>query len=173
MKKLVNGFTKFCAFYATCLKYLITILIPVLIITVTYQISARHLAFIPRFLWTEEICRFALNWLVMLGSALAVRNNDHFEIDLFPKLGPRAKQIRFFVINLILLVSVSIFAIYGWGFAVSGQRRRSLAAGLSMFWVYISFMFFGISALLFQIEKFIVHFSKTDHSPQTPSQTAF
>ena len=158
--------TRFCRFYANILKYIVAILVPVLIITVAYQIIARHVSFIPRFLWTDEICRFALNWLVMLGSALAVRNNDHFDIDLLAKAKPRTKEIRFWVVNIIILIAALFFAVYGWGFAASGLRRRSLAAGLSMVWVYSSFVVFGVSSLIFQLEKILQHFSKGNASPQ-------
>lgn len=155
---------RFCTFYANITKYVVSALVPVLILTVTYQIVARHVSFIPRFLWTEEICRFALNWLVMLGSALAVRNNDHFDIDLLSKTTPRAKEIRFWVVNIIILVSALFFIVYGWGFAVSGLRRRSLAAGLSMVWVYCSFVVFGVSSLIFQLEKILRHFTRFNAS---------
>lgn len=157
MEKIKRGFVRFCDLYAAFLKYIVSILVPLLILTVTYQIVARYIQFIPRFLWTEEICRFTLNWLVMIGSALAVRNCDHFDIDVLTKLNPRAKEIRFLVVNIIVLIGILFFAVYGWEFAVSGLRRRSMAAGVSMFWVYISFVVFGVSSVIFQVEKIAKH----------------
>ncbi|MDI9393191.1 MAG: TRAP transporter small permease subunit [Synergistota bacterium] len=158
----MDKITRFCLFYATILKKIVSGLVPVLILTVTYQIVARHISYIPRFLWTEEICRFTLNWLVMLGSALAVRNSDHFDIDILSNLTPRGREIQFWVVNSLIILSALLFTVFGWGFAVSGLRRRSLAAGLSMVWVYSSFMVFGVSSLLFQLEKVVRHFNKSE-----------
>lgn len=159
MEKAIRKFTSFCAFYAILIKCIVSTLVPVLILTVSYQIVARHMSFIPRFLWTEEICRFALNWLVMFGAALAVRNNDHLDIDILTRLSPRAKKLRFLLVNLIILIISLFFAVYGWGFAISGLHRKSMAAGLSMIWVYISFVVFGVSSFAFQLERIIKYFT--------------
>lgn len=67
------------------------------------------------FLWTEEICRFTLNWLVMLGSALAVRNSDHFDIDILSNLTPRGREIQFWVVNSLIILSALLFTVFGWG----------------------------------------------------------
>jgi TRAP-type C4-dicarboxylate transport system permease small subunit len=98
----------------------------------------------------------------MLGSALAVRNSDHFDIDILSNLTPRGREIQFWVVNSLIILSALLFTVFGWGFAVSGLRRRSLAAGLSMVWVYSSFMVFGVSSLLFQLEKVVRHFNKSE-----------
>lgn len=169
MESLRRNLTRICNCYAIFLKVVVSALVPLLILTVTYQIIARHVEAIPRFLWTEEICRFSLNWLVMIGASLAVRNNDHFDIDVLTRLTPRGRKIRFIVVNFAVLVAVLIFAVYGWEFAASGLRRKSMAANLSMVWVYSSFVFFGISSLLFQIEKFIVFFTKSEAQESQPA----
>lgn len=144
------------------------IFVPFLIITVTYQVVARHINFIPRFLWTEEVSRFTLIWLVMIGASAGIHNRDHFDIDIFSNLPPRIKRIRSIIINFSILLFTFFLITYGLDFAKTGLQRISLAARIPMAWIYSSFFFLGISAIIFQIEHILKYFEKqlkdTHHS---------
>src|ERR1700693_2429270 len=78
------------ALIARALKFVITVLIAVMIIPVTLQIFSRFFEFIPRYIWTEEVARFCLMWLIMLGSTIAVRDGTHFDVDVLPS--PRSAR---------------------------------------------------------------------------------
>lgn len=136
------------------------IFVPFLIITVTYQVVARHIDFIPRFLWTEEVSRFTLIWLVMIGASAGIHNRDHFDIDIFSNLTPHINRIRSIIINFSILLFSFFLIVYGLDFAKSGLRRISLAARIPMAWIYISFFFLGISAIVFQVEHILKYFEK-------------
>ena len=159
-KNLFYYIKKLIRIYYFILYYVMIILVPFLIITVTYQVVARYIDFIPRFLWTEEISRFTLIWLVMIGAALGIYNRDHFDIDMFSNLSPRLKRLRTIFIDFSTILFTYFLIRYGWVFAKSGLRRISLAARIPMAWIYASFLFLGISAIVFQLKHILEYFEK-------------
>ena len=92
MKKILDTYFRF-------LKVLLTVLMGVLIIPVTVQILSRYVGFVPRYIWTEELARFCFIWIILVGSMIAVRENEHFMVDLLPE----AKTQRGKAISLILV----------------------------------------------------------------------
>ena len=64
----------------------------ILIFPVTLQIISRYTALIPSYIWTEELSRFLFIWMVMLGAMIGIREGTHFEVDVWPELGPRAER---------------------------------------------------------------------------------
>jgi TRAP-type transport system small permease protein len=161
MKRFLYYLNIFFNFYYKLLYFIIVLLVPFLIITVTYQVVARHIDFIPRFLWTEEVSRFTLIWLVMIGAALGVHNCDHFDIDLFTNLSSNKKNLRSIIIDLSIILSGLVFIIHGWQFTQSGLQRISLAARIPMAWIYGSFFFLGISIIIFKLQHILKYFNKT------------
>ena len=73
------------------LQALLTFLIAILIVPVTMQIVSRYTALIPNYIWTEEMARFCLIWIIMLGASVAVRDGTHFDVDVLPAFPPRVE----------------------------------------------------------------------------------
>ncbi len=138
------------------LQIAITALIAVMLIPVTLQIFSRFFEFIPRYIWTEEVARFCLMWLIMLGATIAVRDGTHFDVDVLP--APRTNHgkaiARLIVHGAILLVAL-IFIAFGWRFALFGYEQSSEMTGINMLSIHIAWPLAGICWLLFLIEKII------------------
>jgi len=124
-----------------------------LIVPVFLQIVSRYISFIPRYIWTEEIARFAFIWIIMLGATIAVREGTHFSVDLLKDYSAR----REFILKQLLLILMLIFSIFfvigGWQFARTGMLQKSEIAGLPMLAIYISWPLAGISWILFILEQ--------------------
>jgi TRAP-type C4-dicarboxylate transport system permease small subunit len=60
----------------------LTFLIAILIIPVAMQILARFTEIVPNYIWTEEMSRFCLIWIIMIGASIAVRDGTHFDVDI-------------------------------------------------------------------------------------------
>ncbi len=151
MRRLIDGYYRF-------LQLLLTLLIAVLIVPVTMQILSRYTGLIPRYIWTEEIARFAFIWMIMVGAGIAVRDGSHFDVDLLPDPKTPGGQLaaRLFVDLTIGVVGV-IFLIWGWNFAILGSRQSSEIAGLPMLSIYIAWPWIGATWLLFVGERILVH----------------
>jgi hypothetical protein len=77
--------------YARLLDILLVVSVASIILPVTMQIFARFTDFLPRYIWTEELARFLLVWMIMIGSMIGVREGTHFNVDLFFNLRGRTK----------------------------------------------------------------------------------
>src|SRR5450756_1798695 len=64
------------------LQGVLTFLIAILILPVTLQILARFTDIVPNYIWTEEMARFCLIWIIMIGASVAVRDGTHFDVCL-------------------------------------------------------------------------------------------
>ena len=138
------------------LQKIITVLIAVMIVPVTLQIFSRFFDFIPRYIWTEEVARFCLMWLIMLGATIAVRDGTHFDVDVLPT--PRTahgKAVGRIVIHVSMLLVALIFVAFGWRFAMFGYDQSSEMTGINMLSIHIAWPLAGICWTLFLLEKII------------------
>jgi len=163
MRKVINV-------YYRVLQVLLTLLIAVLIVPVAMQILSRYVGFVPRYIWTEEIARFAFIWIIMVGAAIAVRDGTHFDVDLLPEAKSRIGRLAAaMVVNLAIGFTGIVFLVWGWDFAVLGSRQRSEIASLPMLSIYIAWPWAGATWLLFVGERIAVDFGWIEGPPpRTP-----
>jgi TRAP-type C4-dicarboxylate transport system permease small subunit len=143
--------------YYRLLQVLLTLLIAVLIVPVTMQILSRYTGIIPRYIWTEEIARFAFIWIIMIGAAIAVRDGSHFDVDLLPE--PKTRKgllLARLVVNVAIGLAGVIFLVWGYDFAILGSRQVSEIASLPMLTIYIAWPWAGATWLLFIGERIAV-----------------
>lgn len=77
--------------YHRLLSALLIVSVAILVIPVALQIFSRFTHLIPHYIWTEEMARFLFIWTIMIGAMIGVRERSHFEVDLWPRLGPKAE----------------------------------------------------------------------------------
>ncbi|HZP88255.1 MAG TPA: TRAP transporter small permease [Burkholderiales bacterium] len=135
------------------LQKLIAVLIAVMIIPVTLQIGSRFVEFIPRYIWTEEVARFCLIWLIMLGASLAVRDGTHFDVDVLaaPKTA-KGRALAAMIVHVAVILMALIFVGFGWRFASFGYIQNSEMTGINMVTMYIAWPLAGAIWLLFGLE---------------------
>jgi len=136
------------------LQKILTVLIAVMIIPVTLQIFSRFFEFIPRYIWTEEVARFCLMWLIMLGATIAVYDGTHFDVDVLPApKTDRGKALARLVVHVAMLLVALIFIAFGWRFAMFGYDQSSEMTGINMLSIHIAWPLAGICWFLFLLEK--------------------
>lgn len=113
-----------------------------------FQVVNRFVLKYP-IMWTEEIARFLLIWISLIGAALCTREDSHIQIDiLYLKLKPKIKLIVSVLINIIFLFLI-IFLIWQGTVILDIIRfQKSAASQISMMWVYLAG---PISALIMAI----------------------
>jgi TRAP-type C4-dicarboxylate transport system permease small subunit len=138
------------------LQVLLTALLAVMLVPVTLQIFSRFFDFIPRYIWTEEVARFCLMWLIMLGASLAVRDGTHFDVDVLPApQTDHGKAIARLLVHIPMLLVALIFIAFGWRFAAFGYDQSSEMTGINMLSIHIAWPLAGIIWLLFLTEKIV------------------
>jgi len=151
MKKLINA-------YYSLLKLILTVLMGVLILPVTMQILARYIDIIPRYVWTEELARFCFIWIIMVGAMIAMREGEHFTVDLLPESkGNRGKALSLMFVDLMIFIMALIFVVWGWPLVEFGLLQTSEMAELPMVFIYMVWPLTGVTWILFLSERVIEH----------------
>lgn len=101
---------------------------------VILQVFSRYL-FNYSFVWAEELVRYLMIWMVMIGAALVQSKNEHIRIDFFPMLaGPRGRRIMETFFRLCTLLFLSIIIIKGIKISQFNRLFESSGLRISMFW---------------------------------------
>lgn len=129
------------------------VLLGVLLCMVCYQVGARWVPFLPRALWTEEISRFLLVWVIFLGGAIGVRERSHFILEVLGEHRSRmVNAVWEWFIAVLEIVFCGIFFIRGLPYAAVLRWDVSDISQISMLWVGAAIPAFGGLSLLFLSE---------------------
>lgn len=117
------------------------------------------LAFLPngQSSWTEELARFLLIWVALLGSALAFERRAHLGVDYFvSKFHPTARRVLAVVSHLLVLAFAAGVLVKGGWMLVSttfesGQVTPAL--GLKKWMVYAVVPVTGGFVILFTLQN--------------------
>lgn len=148
MRRLIDA-------YHQLLTWLMVATVAILIFPITLQIVSRYTALIPSYIWTEELSRFLFIWMVMLGAMIAIREGTHFEVDVWPELGPRADALLRIVSQVFVLIFALVFVYWGIKFVQFGWYQESELAELPMPFIFIAWPLTGATWILFLGENFI------------------
>ncbi|MCU0984472.1 MAG: TRAP transporter small permease [Acetobacteraceae bacterium] len=148
---------RFTATLARVLCVLVALTVGILVIPVSLQIFSRYTAFIPHYIWTEEMARFLLVWMIMLGAMLGVREGSHFVVDVWPVLKPRRQAALDLVANLFMLGFAFVLLWWGWEFTDFAWFRISELAELPLWLIHIAWPICGVVWMLFLGERIVAN----------------
>jgi TRAP-type C4-dicarboxylate transport system permease small subunit len=143
------------AAYGALLQGLLGLSVLILLLPVTLQIFSRFTAIIPHYIWTEEMARFGLVWMIMIGAMLAVREGTHFMVDVFPLLSPRGTAKVELLSGTFVLTFSLIFLFFGWEFTEFAFYRISEMAELPLWTIHIAWPLAGLSFAIFSAERML------------------
>lgn len=83
------------------------------------------------FIWTEELARYTLIWLVMLAANAALYTDEHMKIELLEKYFPEAvRKILVWVKRTLILFILGFMSWQGYFYAVKAWKFKTLAMGI-------------------------------------------
>ncbi len=142
-------------------KILDAILKPALITLVVLMVSAVSWQVISRYVfsspssWTEEVARFLLIWIGVLGAAYAFRTGVHLGLDVLPKklTGKSADYLKWFTLLVVTIFSTAVLIIGGGSLVALTWELRQYSAvlGLPMAIVYSVIPLAGILICLYSL----------------------
>jgi len=151
------------------LGYLLAIIMGLMVLDVVWGVVARYLFNSPSS-FTDELARYFLIWVGLLGAALAAGKQMHLAIDLLPnKLEPEGeKRLNILIEVIIFLFALSILVIGGLRLVYItlslGQASPSL--GIPLGYVYFVLPLSGIFIMYYSVFHIIVALKKTpENSP--------
>ena len=115
-------------------------LMATIVLAVTWQVITRFLMASPSS-YTEELARFLLIWIGILGAAYALRTRAHLGIDLIThKVGARGRLgIEILVNSMIILFALFVMIIGGTRLVLLtlDLEQTSASMGLMMGYIYL------------------------------------
>jgi TRAP-type C4-dicarboxylate transport system permease small subunit len=139
--------------YAALLSILLALSVGILVIPVTLQIFSRFTELIPHYIWTEEMARFLFIWTIMIGAMVGVRESTHFEVDVWPRGGPRMTALARLLGRLGVLALALVFVWAGWRFTGFALNRISELAELPLWLIHVAWPLTGLTWLVFLGEQ--------------------
>ena len=147
MKKILDS-------YQQLLTWLLVATVAILLLPVSLQMISRFTDLIPPYIWTEELSRFLLIWMIMIGAMIGVREGTHFDVDVWPELPLRANALLRIVSHGFVLLFALVYVIWGIAFVRFGWNQTSELADLPMVYIFIAWPLTGLTWLVFLGEAF-------------------
>jgi TRAP-type C4-dicarboxylate transport system permease small subunit len=138
------------------LAVFLMILMAAIVVDVTWQVLSRFLVGVPSSV-TEEIARFLLVWIGLLGAAYAFRTHSHLGLDILTAKLPIQKRIIAEIIAQLMCFGFSASVlIYGGMNLVKLQLmlgQTSAALQIKMGYVYIVLPLAGVLICIYAIDN--------------------
>lgn len=138
------------------LGYILLILMITMTLDVLWGVLTRY-ALGSQADWSEELARFLLIWIGILGAAYASGQKMHLAIDLLhPKLSERNQKKLVFLINLVIvLFALTVMVIGGFRLIyitnVLGQLSASMR--IPMYLVYAIVPISGLLVIYYKLNE--------------------
>jgi TRAP-type C4-dicarboxylate transport system permease small subunit len=102
----------------------------------------------------QYIVPFCFLWMVMFGTAIAVRKGTHFEVDFIQKLlGGRAQKFHRYAMLMIVAIGGLIIAWSSISFVELGLLKKNPSTGIRMIYIYASLLIGGLLIALMALEQ--------------------
>lgn len=141
------------------LEWVMALLLGVMVLDVFWGVITRYLLE-SQSSWTDELARFLLVWLSIMGAAYASGKKMHIAIDLLPKqLNAKQQKYLDIIIHLIvLLFAVSVFLIGGirYVYISFALGQTSPALQIPIGFVYIVLPISGAFILYYKLSELFI-----------------
>lgn len=136
------------------LSRFLILLMALMVVTVTWQIFTRFVTLSPSS-FTEELARFLLIWIGILGAAWAVRSRAHLGIDILTQKleGKRKRSVLILVYCLVILFAFFVMIVGGWNLVniTFTLNQISAAMGLKMGYIYLVLPLSGALIIIYSV----------------------
>ena len=112
--------------------------IAVLVVTLIGQVLSRYLMPIP-FPWMEELARYLMIWVAMLGACLGIRRKSHIGVTIITdRLSIYWRAKMNILIYLAMLTLTVVLLCYGWRITNMVSSQTTATLPFTMFWAYLA-----------------------------------
>lgn len=154
---MMEIYLKFTNWLSRILKDIATTLFLLFFAALILQVVFRYFLRSP-LVWTEELAKLLNVWIVLLGSAIAVKDDNHINVDLLnniiAKFGNKTK-IAFYIITKILAPVTLILVLLKGSFVMMVQEwsLKFTTLPISQGLIYMPLFISSIIMLIFLLEN--------------------
>ncbi len=125
-----------------------------LVIDVLFQVFSRYIIG-TSFTWTEELARFSLIWMTVLGAAYLNARREHLSMDfLYDKLSPKnQRKVSILIEILVFLFALVVMFIGGSNLVYTTLHLEQLSGTLRipLGYIYAILPFSGLLIMCFSV----------------------
>lgn len=155
---MLSGLIKLKKWMITALDAALIVAVLLLVVDVVWGVFTRYVMG-EQAKWTEELARFLLVWVSLLGGAVAFGSKAHLGVDYFVgKFDPDVRKLMALFVHFVVLFFAAAIFLYGGGRVVSdalAMEQMTPALGLKMGHVYLALPIAGFFMVLFTIENMV------------------
>jgi TRAP-type C4-dicarboxylate transport system permease small subunit len=141
------------------LEIVLIITMGALVIDVLWGVLSRMLAgwgiIARQSSWTEELARYLMIWVGLLGACLAFESRAHLGVDyLVGKFHTSARKVlRLGALLVVLLFAVGVLLVGGWELVTRtlALKQDTPALGIPKGWVYLVVPISGVFTVIFTL----------------------
>jgi TRAP-type C4-dicarboxylate transport system permease small subunit len=156
------------------LEYALIVAMGLLVIDVLWGVFSRMLAswgiLSSQSSWTEELARYLMIWVGLLGASLAFESRSHLGVDYFVgKFDPAGRKIlKLAALFVVLVFAVGVLMIGGWQLVsrTLALKQDTPALGIPKGWVYLAVPISGVFTALFTLGHLLDVLRDRDETPQ-------
>ena len=136
----------------TILEKILVVILGVMVINVSWQVFSRYVLANPSS-FTDELARYLMIWLGVMGTAYVSGKRLHVAIDILPdKLSPKREVKLKKIINLIIILFATLIFVVGGSNLVYLSYilgQKSAALQIPLYVVYLCIPLSGLCIVFF------------------------
>lgn len=145
------------------LEKVLAFLMGLMVINVLWQILARYIPVLPG-AFTDELARYLLIWVGILGAAYASGKHMHLALDLLPEKlkGAARSKLLIFINVLVVLFAFLVMVVGGIRlmYITLYLEQKSAALGIPLGYVYMVLPLSGFLIIYYAISHSLVLFKE-------------
>lgn len=138
----------------TILEKILVVILGVMVINVSWQVFSRYVLANPSS-FTDELARYLMIWLGVMGTAYVSGKRIHVAIDILPdKLSPKRQVKLKKIINLIIILFATLIFVVGGSNLVYLSYilgQKSAALQIPLYVVYLCIPLSGLCIVFFKM----------------------
>lgn len=164
MKSITRNYIRFNDIMNKVFGYILAFVLAFMTVIIFWQVIARYVVG-SSLSWSEELSRFLMIFMVLIGSSLALRDGKLISVEVAQDaLKGKAKKWLKVITHVISIVFYVILMVYGLRVAESFGNQIAPGTRISMYFIYLSLPIGGLLLLMNSItcifEEFIGERSK-------------
>lgn len=141
-------------------SWMLITLMGLMVLNVSWQVLSRYVVQNPSS-FTDELSRYMLVWLGMLGAAYVAGQNQHLAIDILPnKLSGKPKMKLLVLINSLVLLFALIAMVLGGSnlvYITYILEQKSATLQIPLAYIYTIIPISGLLVVYYQIFQISIH----------------
>jgi TRAP-type transport system small permease protein len=120
----------------------------VMVAVVISGVFARYLLQNPMS-WTEEVSRFLMNWMALLGASIATRHRAHLGLVYFVQKFPISVQrLSKLLMDILIMVFLYLLTVEGFQMALTAKEQIEPTTGITMNYILICVPLAGLLLMI-------------------------